>query len=448
MTLLRDTIKLYGSGLILIPVGLALTIVSARVLGPELRGTMTAAYLVPNFALIFANLGMPTAGNYLISREKVDPRAVSSTLLWSGFAVGCLIAVALLVAFALFPTIGFPEVSLGQQAIVLLALPLSLPSTFLGNLYLIRRWYGRKLVVGALRSLLRIAAILSVVYLFLPGDRPASETITGLLIATSVAALALTAIEVAVFRAWALGKPSWQVARRMLTFGWWTMFGTGAMYLLHFGDQYLLPKLRGESGMAELGIYTAAYGMFLHAMSASRSLSTAFFQKGLELDREGADQAMAELVRRGVPVLALGAGMLALIAEPVIVFLLGTEFKGAAVPLAIMGIAAPAYFAGEILSNAAFNRAKTIWSAVPAVIGLVANILLNLLWIPQHGMIGCAWATTIAFWVMLVVRWVIFARLSGLESATLIFKYQANDLAFYRSIVIRVWRGVRSRLTR
>lgn len=442
MTLLRDTAKLYGGNLLLIPAGILLTAVSARFLGPEVRGLLTAAFIVPNFVVQFASMGMPAAGTYFIERKGTDPRTVGSTLLWSGFAIGLALALVMLAVFAFIPGVRHESIGLREQALALLVLPASLPSSFFSNLYIARRWHGLRVLNGLASPLVRIAVILLVALVLAPpgeGDYHAFFMLVAIL---WMASALVTCISAWFMRDWVTGRPSPELARQLAKFGGWSMVTTGSVFLLNFADQYLLPKLRPHDGMVLLGIYTVAYAVFLQAMGVARSFTQSYFHRSLETPIDQVDRDIATLARRGAQGgTLLGAAIAA--AAPVLVTILGGhEFEGAALPLQVLALSAPAYVASEILSNAAFTRGKTRLSAMPALTGTGVNIALNVLFIAEHGMMACAWATVAGFWAMALHRWLTFWHLAGLRQALQVFAFRASDLTFFASVVRRALHGV------
>src|SRR5262249_18831063 len=74
----------------------------------------------------------------------------------------------------------------------------------------------------------------------------------GKLIATGIGALLLVAL---VFRdvGW---RPSWDLARRMATFGWPLAATSSSIFVIHFSDRFFLMSY---SGLTAVGIYAMAY---------------------------------------------------------------------------------------------------------------------------------------------------------------------------------------------
>lgn len=459
MTLLKDTVKQYGTSVMLIPAGLALTIVSTRMLGPELRGLLTAAFIVPNlFAQLF-NFGLPTAASYYIAKLGHPPRLVGSTVFWSGAALGIAMAAVLLLASWLTPLVFGPDIHLAdpdiplyQQALVLMILPLSLPSTYVSNFYLQRRWYGRRFVLSLLSPLLRIAAIVITMLLLLDATEifhespdvradAASGALTPLVLTVSIATLAMTLLSGWMLRDWVSGSPSPKLAKDMIRFGSWSTITVGSMYLIHYGDQVLLSRMR-DDGKELLGIYTLAYAIFMQVMLTVRSVSTTYFFRALETGDTDSDADIAVLSRRGILAMVVVGAVLILLAEPMVLAMSGVEYASAALPMQILALAGPAYLVSELTSNATYARGKNRLTAMPALVGMIVNVALNVLLIPDYGMVGCAWATTAAFYVMALHRLWLFGRFAGWQRVRAIVAFGPDDVKFFWVSGVRIVRGV------
>jgi Na+-driven multidrug efflux pump len=87
-----------------------------------------------------------------------------------------------------------------------------------------------------------------------------------------------------------------------------------------------------------------------------------------------------------------------------------------------------------ILSGDFSGRDKRIYQTVANGIAFGANVALCFLWIPRWGIVGAAWASTVAYSLQAVIMLAFFKILSGrgiLE--TLIIR--ADDVALYVSLV-------------
>jgi O-antigen/teichoic acid export membrane protein len=93
--------------------------------------------------------------------------------------------------------------------------------------------------------------------------------------------------------------------------------------------------------------------------------------------------------------LALGIGM-ALIASPLMLLIFGHEYGSAVAPLQILAGGALFVFTTWILHAAAISTNLDRRLLLTTVVGLSANVVLNVLLIPRWGISGAAWATVIA----------------------------------------------------
>ena len=89
-------------------------------------------------------------------------------------------------------------------------------------------------------------------------------------------------------------------------------------------------------------------------------------------------------------VVSLGAGLL-------VRLVFGEQFAAAAAVLAVhawatvfvaLGVGSSQYLVLEGLARVSLQR---------TLVGAVLNIVLNLLWIPKYGALGCAWATLLSY---------------------------------------------------
>lgn len=89
--------------------------------------------------------------------------------------------------------------------------------------------------------------------------------------------------------------------------------------------------------------------------------------------------------------------MLSLAAKPLMLLIFGKEFVEGFHALQIYAWSIPGTFIGLFVMNILFTddhrKILVFTAAFPALV----NILLNLVWIPEYGIIGAAWATTISY---------------------------------------------------
>lgn len=185
------------------------------------------------------------------------------------------------------------------------------------------------------------------------------------------------------------------------------------MTLVYYNlDKLMLGVLRDDT---EVGLYEAAYRWVMVALVPATILSQAFFPA---LSAALGDRAsMAERARAyarsnlgvGFPV-ALGG---ALLASPLVVLLAGDAFAPAAPVLALLMVNV-----GVVYVNMALSHPLLAWDLqVPYMwsvsAGAAANVVLNVVLIPDYGLWGAAWATLGAEVAVLGVLGVLYWRTVG-----------------------------------
>lgn len=203
---------------------------------------------------------------------------------------------------------------------------------------------------------------------------------------------------------------SWSSSRchRMLAESWPEMLAQLTMLMLFRLDALMLGWLRGD---VEAGIYSIAVRLSEVVYFVAPMLGSAFLPRLVELrqsspenyERRFADYLGVNLIFS----IACGTGMMLL--APVLVLILGgRDFSASADILMVHAWGVVAYYFGVARTQylAAEHR---LHANLPAVaVGLVANAILNLWWIPRWSGLGAAWATVAAY----TLAWVVMTILS------------------------------------
>jgi O-antigen/teichoic acid export membrane protein len=95
--------------------------------------------------------------------------------------------------------------------------------------------------------------------------------------------------------------------------------------------------------------------------------------------------------------------------------LTGADFRGAAVAVGPLSLAAVGLASSQVLSMGIRISKRTMYSTVAAGLAAILNLGLNLVFVPEHGMIAAAWATTAAYGFLAVAQYVVSQRLVRIE---------------------------------
>ncbi len=99
-----------------------------------------------------------------------------------------------------------------------------------------------------------------------------------------------------------------------------------------------------------------------------------------------------------------------LFAEQIVILLFGIEYQPAGVLLALMSIRL--FFANMGVARGVFILTENLmqFSLVTMILGTITNVILNYLWIPEHGGKGAIVATIVSFTVTIFLIDVFYAK--------------------------------------
>jgi O-antigen/teichoic acid export membrane protein len=198
-----------------------------------------------------------------------------------------------------------------------------------------------------------------------------------------------------------------KLLRALNHFGLPLMAAALAMWVTNFGDRFMLRKLlHGSYALHQLGQYSLAYKV----SSAMVLLFTAFqiawpaFAYSIEDDKE-AKRAYSYVLTYLMLIAAWAAVGLSLFA-PWIVHVLGRQPGYWPAANAVPELAfASVFYAGFIVVTIGVGRTRqTQFNWIAATAAAALNFGLNVWLIPAYGMLGAAYATLVAYVLLMVVR--------------------------------------------
>ena len=183
-------------------------------------------------------------------------------------------------------------------------------------------------------------------------------------------------------------------------------------------DRFVLDAHLGE---AAVGAYHASYSianrtldvLFLWLGTAGQpALVMALERGGMERLKVAAREQLSTFLLVGLP----AAAGVALVARPLSEVLIGEELRTAAasvtpwIALSALLFGLTAYYFGQAFTLGKKTKRLLVAMAVPA--GL--NVILNLILVPQFGLMGAAWATAASFGAGMIATWMIGRRVVAL----------------------------------
>jgi O-antigen/teichoic acid export membrane protein len=367
---------------------------AARALGPEGFGVWTAALAYVGLFAAFTEFGLTNAA---MQRMAADPEHEAQ---WLGALASLrtlFAGVATLVAAALIPLALSGDGDLRLAAVILLVI---IPATGAGalmSLFQTRLRPAVPVLIGIGQSLTWLSLV--VVLVLADGDVLAFAAAYAALM-TGVAAVQI------------------RVTRRHRAFGWDGMrdrwrsllriavpIGLASLFITVYYkvDAVLLIELASAE---EAGVYGAAYRFLEPLVFVPAAVMTALFPV-LSAIRASDPARFERLVRRGAELMALvslpGVAVTLVLGDQIVDLFYGAEFAraGGLLPI-LMGAYVSICFgtlAGFLAPIIGLQWRLAIFSGV----GALANVVLNVLLIPEHGAYGAAWATLATEWLTMTL---------------------------------------------
>jgi O-antigen/teichoic acid export membrane protein len=411
MRFLRDsliTLLTLGANFVL---GMAVSILTARLLGPQGKGILTLVFLLPALCVSLGSFGLGAANVYLLRRGGLR----LGTLMGNSFVVALAATILASVGVgAAWPWLGgrvMPGVAPALAVLGMLSLPMLLLTDYLLSILLGTERIVRYNAVSLSAKAFSLVALAFALVVLRTG-------VTGAIVASLLGSLAALLILLGALRAARREDSShiradFAALRRSLNYGLREHLGNMAMFLSYRIDMFFVAAFAGASAV---GIYSVAVMMAEVFFYLPNAVSTVLFPRlAGRGEKEGAKQS-AQTAR----VISAVVGMGALISIPLAAPVVRLAFSSAFLP------AVPAFFAllpgvyalsvSKILSRYfTATLGRPLLNARAQAISLAVNLPLNVLLIPKFGIVGAAAASSVAYIAHAVVTLLLFRHHSGLS---------------------------------
>lgn len=387
----------------LIAVGVVTSAMTSRLLGPAGRGLFTTAVVLGTIGSQFGNLGLHSANTYFLGQDYSRLPRIFSNALSIGLGFGGAIALIIWMIFSWQPSWAPVQGSILLGALLLI--PVSLTAMLLQNLLLATRevkWYN----VSEIANRAGFVVTLAIAWMFLRSSLTASQVVFLALFAGCLT-LVVTGTRLFVITHGLL-PPSIALFRLQAGYGMRSYLTCFAGYLVLKSDILLVKYFAGATatGLYSLAstmtdfIYTfpTVVGMILFPLLSSTGTMDARWQRARKT------MAGVAVVMAGI---ALPAGIFAV---PVVRLVFGPRFLPAVPAFLILCVAIVFYGANSMISIF-FSSCGQPWFSVWMWFGAAAlNVGINLVAIPQLGIVGAAISSLITYVALFAVQYGIAVR--------------------------------------
>ncbi|MDO8498797.1 MAG: flippase [bacterium] len=368
--------------------------VVSRNYGEDGTGIFTLALAYLSFLFLAADLGL---NSYVLPRINKNLDEVNKLfnfrLIWSGLLV---ILANILVYLLPFSTPLFNiSVLFGSLTIVSSGFFNSTTLVFQKNLR-----YDQSVIAASFGSLTVVPVILILSQLGLPISSLALAPLSGWVVNNLVAFLLVRK-----FYRFRVTSPDWTYPLQTLKVAW-PISLTLLLNTVYFRlDTFILSTYHS---FTEVGIYNFAYQFFQTALVLPTFIMNSYYPLMIEKFHHSKQQFKKELLKAtgGIFLMSLLAALGTWIFSPFLIPLVSgsSGFSKSTSVLQVLSLGYPAYFVSAILmwTMVLFRRYKTMLFIY--VLGLTANTILNIIFIPLYSYQAAAWITVVSEYLILILE--------------------------------------------
>lgn len=427
-TFTKNTTITLTARIITLILGITISVIIARLLGPAGKGIYTLSILLPSLIVTFTNLGVGPATVYYIGRQKYSLSEIFGNNVIVSLVLSVFSIIIGLVIIFFFKEPVFSGISRRYLLLTLALIPINLFFSYTNAILLGLQKIKEYNVV----SVVQTSSFLGLIVIAIWWRRSGIE---GAILAGIVANLLVDLLLFFWVKRFTQGI-IFQINKSYIKNSF--LYGIKAhlsnvLSFLHLRlDVFLISAFINPLAV---GYYSIAVGIAEKLWLISQSASTVLFPKvASEKDEKRRKEFTPLVSHMTIFVTALGALVTFFLSRWLVIFFFSKAYLPAVRPLHILLLGAVAVSGGRVLGNDFAGRGRPMLNTYLNTISVVINLGLNLLWIPRFGIIGAAWATTVSYIAALIGAVIVYSRVSG-NPWTKILLPQRGDWALYR----RTW---------
>ena len=403
----RNSLMTFGTRVGTVLVNIPTSILVARLLGPEGQGSYASAVIFPTTFAFMGLLGVDAAHTYFLSRRNYTLGQVNTQSAILTIALSVLLVPAYILFVQIYRGVGteaFRAILMSAAALVPILIAKYLSIALLLGLQRIR-WFNAANMVQA-ASLF----VFMVVNLFVLEGGVAGAVIAYMLSEATVTILAFRVARREAGERPLFERPSKELLKRSFVYGLQGHLGNILIQFTYRFDMFLVLSF---AGLPAQGLYSIAVILAEKLSHIPQSVQVVLFPKLSSLEVEDANRLTPRVLRSSLIVTALAAVVLYLLSRPLLLLFYGTEYAASLEPFRVLVPGIVALSVARILSSDLSGRDRRIYHTIATAVAFGLNVALCLIWIPRHGIVGAAWASTVSYTLQSVVMLVFFRKLSG-----------------------------------
>jgi O-antigen/teichoic acid export membrane protein len=377
--------------IIKLALGIANVAIIARFLGPEGKGMLALALLVPGMLGLFLSGGIEVANVYFAGSRRLDvPTLSANSLVFTILATIVGLGVVIVMGAAGWLKVIVQGVPVWIILIAMLGFPISLLNGFFSTILQGLQRIVTLNLISLFNGFLTLVLTLMLVVVL-------RFDLLGALIATIVAGVSnLIVVVFFLRREGGVFIPRWEnsVVRSTLSFGLKGHIGNMLQFFNYRLDLFIL---NGFLGAANVGIYTVSVKLAELLWYLPNAVAFVIFPKAAASKPEEMNVFTPRVFRITLVLTALAGIGIALLGRPAIILVFSSMFAAAYIPMLVLLPGVVLLGGAKVLTNEIAGRGYPHYNSVNSGLALIITVVLDLLLIPRYGIVGAALASSIAY---------------------------------------------------
>jgi len=385
------------------------SVIVARTLGPEGKGLLSLSILAATVLCYSTNMGIGTGSGFFLGRKRVPLSVLAGNWLSLSLLIGLSVTgAAVLIGGWIFPK-ALPSVPVAYVTIAVCSVPFMITRNNLQSLFKAGDDFKSFNLTDIVQPVVFLAAFLSLFYLL--RDRGVLAAVIAIPVSHGISSLTA---------AFLLGRKirlrfqwSGPVVKDAFSFGV-RGYLAGLVEFLNLRLDMLLVNLIMAPQF--VGFYSIAVALAEKIWYVPTVLSIVLYPRVAHGEEDKASLETSKVCRQTILIIIICCALVLLAGRFLIELLYSEAFSPAIIPLFILLPGILTAGISRIITSDLMARGHPgviLWSGLSA---LVANIILNLVFIPNMGVEGAALATVISYTLNTLILVMVFIRISGLSA--------------------------------
>lgn len=434
-----DSSITFGSRILQLALGIGTSVIIARVLGPQGKGTYSLAILLPSLLATLGNFGIPQASVFYVGKKKYLPGVIFANNIILSILLGIICFLIGLMIILFFRSSLFPGVAKVYLFLALFLVPLNFFINFVNYLLLGLQKIKEFNFVSILQSFVFLTSLSVFLLMFKFGIKAA---IISNILSCSMGIVLLLYLAKRIIGNFHL-RFNKSYFKDAFKYGVKVYLGNIIGFLHYRADMFLINIFLNPIAV---GFYSIATTLAEKIWLVSQSAGTVLFPKvSSEINEQKLKEFTPSVCRNVLLITFIGTMLLFFLGKLLIVLFYSEKFLNSVLPFQILLIGSVTMSGWRVLANDLYGRGRPELNIYISVVSVVLNVILNIIWIPRYRIAGAAWATSVSYTFAFIAITIVYTKISGNCWSKVLIPQQV-DWMLYRGIGLALGQCVRRRM--